>query len=490
MKDDITIWLNLIGDNKDIEKLILHESSADVLIQLKWRTTKKFCPNCGSRMYSKGYYIRTVSHNVMQDGRNVVLKLVKKKWKCKTCSYFESDKFPFVEDYKRVTNNVDFLIVQAFKDYNLTARQIAKQFNVSDTYALQTFDRYVDLDRLPLPEVLCVDEVNLNIDKYCKYALVLQDFSSGDAVDILPSRRNNVTEAYFASIPKKERLKVKYLVSDMFDSYQTFPTKYFPNAISIVDSFHVVKLINHKIKIYMNSLKKEYMRRDKANFDKRQNESNVKLTYVDSKEVYLLKHEQWLITTNNEDIHYLSKGHFDKHFGNNLMYPADYEYELFKFFPQLEEIRDLKELYIKFNKKYVGIPDQAEEELNTIIEIYRDCGYSFFEEVSSTLIKYKQGILNSFTIMPKLYNNGKYYETRLSNGPLESFNRIPKDMKRDSRGYLNFSHLRNRILYSTRTNAKILANPKPLSEVKIYTGKKRGKYKKHSNNEDNKTNEE
>lgn len=37
---------------------------------------------------------------------------------------------------------------------------------------------------------------------------------------------------------------------------------------------------------------------------------------------------------------------------------------------------------------------------------------------------------------------------------------------------------------------KFPANPKPLSEVKIYTGKKRGKYKKHSDNEDNKTNED
>ena len=45
---------------------------------------------------------------------------------------------------------------------------------------------------------------------------------------------------------------------------------------------------------------------------------------------------------------------------------------------------------------------------------------------------------------------GKVYESRLSNGPIESINRKVKDLKRSGRGYRNFEHFRNRFLYAAR----------------------------------------
>ena len=47
--------------------------------------------------------------------------------------------------------------------------------------------------------------------------------------------------------------------------------------------------------------------------------------------------------------------------------------------------------------------------------------------------------------------NGKIYDSRLSNGPIESMNRKVKDLKRLGRGFRNFEHFRNRFLYATRT---------------------------------------
>ena len=41
--------------------------------------------------------------------------------------------------------------------------------------------------------------------------------------------------------------KVRYLVSDMYKLYINYIDKYFPNAISIVDAFHVIKMINDKL---------------------------------------------------------------------------------------------------------------------------------------------------------------------------------------------------------------------------------------------------
>lgn len=54
---------------------------------------------------------------------------------------------------------------------------------------------------------------------------------------------------------------------------------------------------------------------------------------------------------------------------------------------------------------------------------------------------------------------------------MEGFNRKPKDLKRNSRGFNNFEYTRNRILWSTRDNAPVLVIPKLRKEKQITTGK-------------------
>ena len=164
-----------------------------------------------------------------------------------------------------MSNATEMLIVSAYKDLMETSTSIAKRFNVSDTFAHEVFDRYVKLDRLSLTDAISVDEVFLDMDDYCKYALVIQDFHTGDPIDLLRSRRTNVTEPYFTLIPIEERLKVRYLISDMYNPYIAYVEKYFPNAVSVVDSFHVIQWIVRLIDNYIRALiKKRQGRLSKA----------------------------------------------------------------------------------------------------------------------------------------------------------------------------------------------------------------------------------
>lgn len=54
--------------------------------------------------------------------------------------------------------------------------------------------------------------------------------------------------------------------------------------------------------------------------------------------------------------------------------------------------------------------------------------------------------------MVEMIGNGKIYDARLSNGPIESINHKVKDLKRLGRGFRNFEHFRNRFLYATRSS--------------------------------------
>lgn len=67
--------------------------------------------------------------------------------------------------------------------------------------------------------------------------------------------------------------------------------------------------------------------------------------------------------------------------------------------------------------------------LNTLINKYKYSDQSIFSDFALFLIKYKEPIVNSF-IKVKVYRKSarteQEYYARLSNGPMESFNRKPK----------------------------------------------------------------
>lgn len=87
-------------------------------------------------------------------------------------------------------------------------------------------------------------------------------FSTGQIIDIVHNRWHSTLESYFLSIPLKERLNVKGVISDAYKAYLTMPEEFFPNAITILDSFHVVKVIISQMNAYIYKVMKKYKKRD------------------------------------------------------------------------------------------------------------------------------------------------------------------------------------------------------------------------------------
>ena len=350
------------------------------------------------------------------------------------------------------------LIVMAFKDLSESAASIARRFHTSDTHVMDVFDRYVKLERLPLSDIISLDEVHMDLDPNCKYALVIQDFYTGDPIDILRSRRSNVTEPYFAAIPIEERRKVRYLLSDMYNPYITFASKYFPNAVSVVDSFHVVLWVTHSIDNYIRALIKRYRQQEREDESQPDSVNGISMSSISlSDKIYMLQKYRWLVLANQYNIIYRSELRMDYQL-RAMMNTYDYESLLFRIEPRLKDLRDLKEMYVRFNSRNAGMPIAAEAELDELIEYYANCGDGIFVEFARLLSKYREPIINSF-IMVEKHGNGEIYDSRLSNGPIESLNRKVKDMKRLGRGYRNFEHFRNRFLYATRSNPILSSYP-------------------------------
>ena len=449
--------MNRITELLDLEDSDLRISDISIQGTTKTLTLETdpvvhFCPVCGFRMHSRGIKVRSINHPVLQDGYAIVLKLKQRRWRCTNpqCRYETNESFRFVNKQRRNTNATDMLIVNAFRDLSASASAIAAKFHVSDTYVLDIFDRYVKLDRLPLTDMISIDEVHVELDQYCKYALVIQDFHTGDPIDLLRSRRVNVTEPYFVSIPREERSAVRYLITDMYNPYIRFVEKYFPNAVPVVDSFHVIQWVVRSIDNYIRQLIKKFKQRDRVLYEEKWHPEEMPDSIPPSQEVYLLQKYRWLILSNRSNIKYYSDPRMDKHL-HCLMNTYDYEDALFRIDPKLRQLRDLKELYVTFNNRNEGKPMDARLELDELIDQYLHCGNPIFFDFAELLIRHHDYIINSF-IMVEKHGPGGLYNSRLSNGPIESLNRKVKDLRRLGRGYRNFEHFRNRFLYAARNN--------------------------------------
>ena len=197
-----------IADN-DIELLNIETKDTAKAIYIQKKPRAMYCPQCGTRMYQNDSYMQTANHSILQDGFRVVIHSKQCRWYCTDpdCGFKYTDEFIFLKKGKHNTATQDILILEALRDWDVSVSRVAERFGVSDTYVFSLMDRYLDMHRLALPEILSVDGVFLNIANDRKYSLVLHDFITGEPVDMVESRKSDITQKYFTDIPLDELLE-------------------------------------------------------------------------------------------------------------------------------------------------------------------------------------------------------------------------------------------------------------------------------------------
>ena len=276
-------------------------------------------------------------------------------------------------------------------------------------------------------------------------------------------------------------MNVKGVISDAYRTYLKLPEEFFPHAHTILDSFHVIKLIISRINTYIYKVLKRYKKRDEERRKQKNHDENRDSRSIrPSREVSLLQNYKWVILKNQDDINYSTKRYYHKMLGMNVDTFA-IEKMFLDLDPNFKKLRDLKEEYIEFNEQDYADEFDVLSCLNTLIDKYRRSGQSIFRDFALFLRANTDSIVNSFIkvkVHRKSASGEKVYYARLSNGPMESFNRKPKDLKRESRGFSDFDYTRNRILWATRKNPSVRGVPKSKEEIKTNEGKERGPYKK------------
>ena len=204
---------------------------------------KRICPNCNHKYMLVHDYkwitIKLSTTSLLKEH----LRIKRIRYKCPNCHKTHTFKLDGIERNKTISSFVinaiknEFFEVQSFST-------IAKRYDVSLQKVIDIFDEFTKIvPKRDMPEYLCIDEKHFEGDSDGKYVVIISDFFTGEVIDVLENRQMPYLDRYFSSLSYKERNNVKVFISDMYDGYLSIRNKYFPNAMFVVDLFHVVKLL-------------------------------------------------------------------------------------------------------------------------------------------------------------------------------------------------------------------------------------------------------
>lgn len=234
MKDNTAKLLGL----EDVIVKNVDQNGGEIHIELELPRKAHRCPQCGETTVKIHDYREQRVKDCSAFGKNVYLHLRKRRYVCQSCGkrfYEEND---FLPKYHHVTRRLVASVIGSFRE-TVSATHIAREHNISVSTALRYFD-LVDYGVKRLSRVLSIDEFKGNAGGE-KFQAITTNAETHEVLDILPSRKASDLVRYFMKFPRKERLKVRYVIMDMSSLFRGVVKICFPNAVIVADRYHVVR---------------------------------------------------------------------------------------------------------------------------------------------------------------------------------------------------------------------------------------------------------
>jgi len=421
----ITNILNV--DDKDIDSLdCIDDSNGNLTLTIKLlRKESDVCPTCDKPGRIHGYNTKKLNHSIFAN-RKCIIIFKQRRYKCVGCNLTFSESNPFSKRNEKITHETKINVLKDLKRTNVTYNQVAGRYNITATEVQRIFDKHVNIEPHALPEALSIDEHYFpNSDYDGLYMFIMMDFRTGELIDIYPDRKKSYLISKFSAIKNRtyndkthtsELSRVKYISMDLNDYYRQVCKLYFPNAIICADEFHVIKNLND----YFDNVRKRCRRNCDSDL------------YI-----YLLTKFECVLSV-DADLDNIGK--YNRKLGRYINYRGIREL-IFEAFPDIRIAYELKEDYISFNR--TATLNNAEIELEKLIEAFKNCSIKEYKAFSSLLINWEKEIVNSFIVI-----EGK----RINNSFIESRNRQIGSLIYNANGLSNFKRTRNRIMYCINKN--------------------------------------
>ena len=320
-------------------------------------------------------------------------------------------------------------VLSDLKSQSETFTSVAQRYHISPTSVASIFDQHIQMDRLPLPQMIIIDETYAFVHKgeKSKYVFTILDHTTQEPIDILPSRKLNYLKSYFLNIPKEERDRVKMFATDMNAEYRSLIRDIFPRTIHCADRFHVTMECSRKT----DDVRKRILRTTPK---------HIRNTNQMTPEYYLLKEFSWLIFKRPDAKDSDGKPYLDpnreRRMNRKLQRMLNY-YDIRVLIeaihPDLKAAWRLKDDLVDFYSE--NTCDTAPDSLRQLIHDFSSSGIPEMIHFSRTLRSWSTEIVNSFIVVGNSYRVDKetgqvvISERKLNTGILESRNSIRMDIR-------------------------------------------------------------
>ena len=396
------------------------------------------CPNCSStNTILFGKKKRTIKDEYLAN-HICFLLLTYHRFHCNKCFKLFNDSIPILQPKQSISLALKLNVLEDLRQ-DISFTNISNKRNISIQSVIDIFESHISYDRIRFGDVLCMDEFKNLKHTNGKYAFVMYDPNSHKINDILEDRLQITIDNYLYNVDWHEKDKVKYVITDMNESYRTIINKHFINATHIIDTFHYLRYVEDAFNAVRIRIQKNYK--------------------DTSKEYKILKKYWRILSSYYIDIEDETRYNPIKKCNTSLETLID---DAINLNSELAEAYNYTQSFLK------GIREVKYEDatywIDDWIDNLRTSNCKEFRDLASMFSNWKLEITNSFI---------RFGDKRLHNGYIEGINNKIKVIKRIAYGYTNFTHFRNRIMYIINGDATI----KKVNTKNIYR-KKRKNYSK------------
>lgn len=360
------------------------------------------CPKCATLSTTIYDHVFVTIRDEPIRNKSIILRIKKRRFFCKKC------KLPFREPVRGITKG--FRTTQRYRRYIrwcatnfMDLKRVVSKCKCSNWLVYKAFYEQLELEvrklRYPWPTTIGIDEHSFirNVGHSRReFVTIFVDYNNKRIREVVYGKsKGDLIESRVMDV--EGRKNVKNVITDLSPTFRSFAYDYFPNARVIADKFHVIKLLHPAIHKY----RREIINSHELNPHRRNPVARMLIKY-----------------------------------GKKLKY---YKRNALKRFlllsPELSEIYQFKErLYAFYRIKSYNL---ARDVLQKMTDDLAHSNVPELKTFRKTLMSWRYEILN-------------YFQTRLTNGRTEGFNRKAKLIQRCAYGFRNFENYRLKLIYSCR----------------------------------------
>lgn len=379
----------------DLKIVEVEQTQHQIILYSEITSGKECCPKCGEPTTSFKQYKKRKVRDLDISGKEVWLYLRLKQMYCSFCnSYFVQSRdwlLPYKSYTKRQSKWIfDMCAKQPFTEVgallNMNAKTVERLYYEQAASGLDLESKYAKVRKLG------IDELSHRKGKK-DFVCVLVDLETNTELDILTDRKKETLIAHFQSLGTDFCEQIEVVCCDFWQTYKNVAAELFPNAVVVIDRFHIVKLLNDVLDKQRKELRKEH------------------------KEEVSFKYLKWKLFKRPEKCSEQEKQAIEEALDKSW------------------ELKELYELRNTFNSifDFFTTTSSFEQQLEFWLEHARILDNQYLNKFIKTIEKWKKHIIT-------------FAEQRITNAATEGLNNYIRYFKRISFGLPKFEHMRLRIL--------------------------------------------